>query len=173
MNAPPAPAVTTPSPTDLKENFSLVLGGPLYQLFLRSRLAQPPLGHLKRRVVAFLLIGWLPLLVLSLISGHLTDGPGPFWSDIEVHARFLLALPILIIAELVVHQRIRVVVQQFVERGIVRSADRPRFDAIITSTMRVRNSVFVELGLIILVYFVGHQLWQNQVALGRSTWYAR
>ena len=37
----------------------------------------------------------------------------PFLADIEVHIRFLLVLPLLILAELVVHQRMRPVVRQF------------------------------------------------------------
>ncbi len=34
----------------------------------------------------------------------------PFLFDADVHARFLLALPLLIVAELVVYQRMRLVV---------------------------------------------------------------
>ena len=32
-------------------DFSLVLGGPLYQLYLRSRLARPPLDLATRRTI--------------------------------------------------------------------------------------------------------------------------
>ena len=35
------------------ENFSLVLGGPLYQLYLRTRLAKPPLDLLLRASSAY------------------------------------------------------------------------------------------------------------------------
>ena len=36
--------------TDQNEEFSLVLGGPLYQLLLRSRLIEPPFGNLGWRI---------------------------------------------------------------------------------------------------------------------------
>jgi hypothetical protein len=39
-----------PGPLD-DADFSLVVGGPLYQLFLRNKLAQAPLDLLHRRVV--------------------------------------------------------------------------------------------------------------------------
>lgn len=54
-----------PSPTD---DFSLVLGGPLYQLFRRSGLLKPPLDLLRRRILVLSLLTWLPLLVLSALE---------------------------------------------------------------------------------------------------------
>ena len=80
----------------------------------------------------------------------------PFLVDIEVHARFLLALPLLILAELVVHQRMRPVVRQFLERGLIApDASRARFDAAVASAVRLRNSVVAEVLLIAFVYLVG------------------
>jgi hypothetical protein len=133
---------------DLKESsdFSLVLGGPLYQLFLRSRITTDSLGLLKRRVIVISLVAWLPLLVLSALAGQAVDGgiEIPFLYDVEAHTRFLLALPLLVVAELVVHQRIRPIVLQFLERGIVPMEAQPGFQAIIGSAMRLRNSVAIE-----------------------------
>lgn len=113
-------------------DFSLVLGGPLFQLFRRAHLTGDALELLWRRVLVIMGIAWLPLLLLSALSG---GGEGiPFLYDIEVHARLLIALPILIVAELVVHQRIRPVVAQFVERRIVVAEDLPKFHQAIEST---------------------------------------
>ena len=50
-------------------DFSLVLGGPLYQLLRRSRLSGDTLELLHRRMVAIVAIAWLPLLVLALVAG--------------------------------------------------------------------------------------------------------
>jgi hypothetical protein len=98
--------------------------------------------------------------------------PLPFFRDIETQVRLLVALPILIAAELVVHQRIRATVAQFLDRGLVRPADVPRFDAIIDSAMRLRNSVPVEIGLVVLVATVGQWLWRSTLAYGAASWYA-
>ena len=49
--------------------------------------------------------------------------------DAEVHVRFLVALPLLILAELVVHKRMRPLVQQFLERHLVLEHERPRWSA--------------------------------------------
>jgi hypothetical protein len=70
------------------DDFSLALGGPLYQLYLRSRLSTPLLGLLHRRLVSISLFCWLPLLVLSHASGHLLRGVSvPFLLDLEVHSK--------------------------------------------------------------------------------------
>src|SRR5262245_11741643 len=113
-------------------DFSMVLGGPLYQLCRRMHILRDPLELLGRRVVVISMLAWLPLLVLSLTGGRAIGGVKvPFLHDIAVHARFLLALPLLIIAEWVVHARFRPLVGQFVIRDLVAPADMPRFQQII------------------------------------------
>src|SRR5262245_18688469 len=135
-------SASNPTPT---EDFSLVLGGPLYQMYLRTRLVRAPVGLVERRILIFALVTWLPLLVLSIASGTAFGGLRvPFLLDLDVHARFLLALPLLIGAEALVYLPMRLAVSEFVDRGIVRPQDRSRFDEIVTSVMRLRNSVAIE-----------------------------
>jgi hypothetical protein len=153
--------------------FSLVLGGPLYQLLLRTRLAaRPPLDLLKRRIVAITLLAWLPLLVLSALEGRaFGDGGISFLEDLDAQVRLLVALPLLILAEKIVHERLRPAVTLFVEKGIVRPKDRPRFDGIVSSTMRWRNAVVVELGLLAFVFSGGHTIWAERLAVHGPTWF--
>lgn len=153
-------------------DFSLVLGGPLYQLYLRSHLGQPSLELVHRRILAFIVIAWLPLLLLSTLGGTLVGGAVsvPFLHDIEAHVRFLIALPALIGAELIVHQRMVPVVRQFVDRGIIVPEELPKFHAVIDSAVRLRNSAALEVALLILVYTFGRWAWQDQVALSTTTW---
>jgi hypothetical protein len=155
-------------------DFSLVLGGPLFQLFRRTHLSGDGLELLRRRILAITIFTWLPLLLLSLIEGHAHGGSIKisFLRDIEAHVRFLIALPVLLGAELLVHIRLGSVVRRFVERNIVVAEDRARFDAAVKSARRVRDSVAVEMGLLILAYTVGVWVWRSQVALGSATWYA-
>jgi hypothetical protein len=154
------------------DDFSLVLGGPLYNLYLRTRLSTPPLGLVRRRAIILSLTCWLPLLLLSLIQGYALHGvPVPFLLDVEVHIRFLAALPLLILAELIAHKRIVVVVRQFLERHIIAPEDRARFAEIISSTMRLRNSVLFEAVLLVFCFTLGQWLWKEQLALKISTWY--
>jgi len=163
-------------PRDLIDSphFSLVSGGPLFQLFRRTRLSGDSLERLPRRILAISCVAWLPLLLLSAFTGKAL-GHGiriPFLYDIDAYVRFLIALPVLIAAEVVVHKRIWPCLQRFVTRDIVPEQDLPAFHSAIDSALRIRNSVALEVGLIIYVYTVGHWIWRSRIALGEATWYA-
>jgi hypothetical protein len=156
-------------------DFSLVLGGPLFQLLRRTHLADDALLLVRQRIVVIALLAWLPLLVLSALEGNLWGGSTsvPFLLDIEVHVRFLVSLPLLVLAELVVHRRMRPLLQQFVERNLVPESAMPRFEAAVVSAFRLRNSVLAEVLLIGIVYGVGVLfIWRHYVALDTATWYA-
>jgi hypothetical protein len=96
----------------------------------------------------------------------------PFLLDVDVNARFLLALPLFVLAELVVHRRMRVVVGAFVNRALVPEQARATFGAAITAAMRLRNSIPVELLMMALVYGLGVLVvWRSRAAIGVPTWY--
>jgi len=155
-------------------DFSLVLGGPLYQLLRRSRLSGDALELLHRRVVVLTVVAWAPLLLLSVVEGTAWGGRVTltFLHDVALHARLLVALPLLIVAELVVNRRMGATVRQFFDRGLIPDAARAKFDASIASAMRLRNSVAAEVLLIALVYIVGVGfIWRTQVALDVASWY--
>ena len=157
------------------ENFSPVLGGPLYQLFLRTRLSDDELQLVRRRAVVVALFAWLPLLLLSTLERHLFGGglAVPFVMDVEAHVRFLVVVPLLIGAELMAHRRIRPAVRQFLERRLIPEDAMPRFDAAVASSFRLRNSVLAEVILIVLVYGVGVLIvWRQYLAMDAATWYA-
>jgi hypothetical protein len=165
--------VTEPNLLDKLHDFSLVLGGPTYQFFRKSHLAGDALEMLYRRLIIITLLAWLPLLLLSTISSSTGSvGRLSFFHDVEVHVRFLVALPVLIAAELIVHSRIRPVVHRFVERRIVILQDLPRFERAINSAVSFRNSIPIELGLLLLVYTLGLWLWRSRIAIVAPTWYA-
>lgn len=153
-------------------DFSLVLGGPLFQLFRRVHLSGPILESLHRRIIIITMIAWLPLLTLSSLGGHAFRGSVslPFLYDIETQIRFLIVLPVLIAAELIVHLRLQPVVQSFVNRKIVVAEDLPKFRAAINSATRLGDSTFLEVGLVIVVFTVGY-FWRTQVSLDSSSWY--
>jgi hypothetical protein len=153
---------------------SVTPGGPTFQLFRSLHLSGDNLEFLNRRVVVVTLTAWLPLLLLAAV-GSLAGGPGlrSFHRDIEVHARFLVALPTLLATEVLVHMRIRPIVRRFVERRIVLPPDIPTFDRAVASAIKLRNSVSVELGLLLLVYIFGPLLTLHRLTVEVPTWYAK
>ena len=163
------------TPLQQLSDFSLVAGGPLYRLWRRTRLSGDALELPQRRVLALVVLIWVPLLVLSMIDGRAWgDGVAlPFLHDIETHLRLLIAAPLLILAEVVAHRSLLPIVRQFVDNGLIRDEARAQFDAAIASALRLRNSVVVELLLVVFVYAVGMPLvWRDQLALDVNSWYA-
>jgi hypothetical protein len=157
-------------------DFSLVLGGPLFQLMRRMHLSGDALELLRRRIVVITLVAWVPLLVLSVIDGTAAGKAVavPFLLDADAHVRFLVALPLLIVAELVVHLRTRAVVAQFLTQGLVSDAVRPAFDAVLRNAKRLRNSIVAEVFLVAVVYVIGVLVvWRYFMVLDVPTWYAR
>ncbi|MGY3264893.1 hypothetical protein [Lysobacter sp. HA35] len=167
------PHVGAAAPSHYHADFSLVVGGPLYQLMLKARMADAQLHGVVRRMVVISLVAWLPLLLLCLAEGTAFGGVRlPFLHDVEAYARFVVALPLLIFAEIPVHQRIGVAVDQFRERSIVAAAAVPRFEAAITSARRLRNSILVEVALLLGVFVLSPTLSSRALALPIDTWYA-
>jgi hypothetical protein len=155
--------------------FSLVLGGPLYQIFQKLFLSGPVLELLKRRVLFLTMVSWVPLFILSAIESHTRQALKiPFLYDVEAHARFLIALPALIIAEVTVHMRLSPTVSHFVKRKIVVEKDMPAFNRAIESMLRLRNSATLEVFLLILVFTLGTYIWrQGHLGNGAETWFGR
>ena len=166
--------MSKPEILDDRADFSLVLGGPLFQLYRRAHLSGSALELMHRRVLIIAVVAWLPLLLLSVMGKHALGGSLtiPFLNDIEAHVRFLIALPILVAAELIVHSRIRPVVKSFLERGIIIPEDLPRFHAAVDSAMRLRNSLVMEVAILVFVYTFGLWISLSQAAPEITTWYA-
>jgi hypothetical protein len=173
--------MTSPEPTYSQQvlsdskNFSLVLGGPLFQLLRRAHLSDDAYEEVQRRVVAFVLICWVPLLLLSALDGKLFGHAVavPFVRDLETHVRFLVVVPLLIYAELMVHRRMLPLARTFLDRNLIPEEALPRFDAVVLAAVRLRNSVPAELLLLLVVYVVGvFIVWRGHTILHADTWYA-
>ena len=140
---------------------------------LRTRLIQPPFGHLGFRIAVITALAWLPLVPLTILDGRFISAvQAPFLYDYEVHARLLFALPLMILAEVVVYTRMRAITAQFVERQIVTESVRAAFNTVISSAMRLRNSIPAETALLLFAVFAGPFIWRGAVALHSNAWYA-
>lgn len=172
MGQPSLPIEGT-CPTTLPR-FSLVQGGPLFQLYRRLHLSGESLDLTPRRALWGVLFTWLPLLILSWVEHHAIPGSVtiPFLSDIEIQSKFLVALPALIIAEPVLHVRLNALIKLLVSRGIIARRDLPKLRAAIESALRVRNWTLLELILVAVVYTLGTWVWRGQHNLSVPTWYA-
>jgi hypothetical protein len=154
-------------------DFSLTLGGPLYRVLERSHLAKRVATLLGGQTAAVVFLCWVPLAALSLVQAHLPGGVTPsFLRDVETHVRFLVSLPVLVMGEFLVDQRIRPIMRRFLEQYVVAHDDLPKFYAAVNAAVRIHNSIIADIVLIIFVYTGGIWIWRHQIASDVSSWYA-
>jgi hypothetical protein len=97
-----------------------------------------------RRALFWTALAWLPVVIWAWWTGRALPEQGqaaePLLQHFGVHARLLIALPLLILAEAVAHRVMARLVPQFVHAGIVQPADVPRFREILAATTRLRDA---------------------------------
>jgi hypothetical protein len=152
---------------------SLMEGGPGDALMKRLRLIRPELGASSVRTAIILAaITWIPLLVFSLVEGLAVGGAEiPFLQDISVHVRFLVAVPIFVLAEIPIGRRIRGAAKNFLEAGLVRENERKRFATAVVDTVRFHDSRLAELTLLALAYVTAYTALSKTPLQSGSTWF--
>ena len=146
--------ISDSSSTELDLGFSLTEGGPGTAFMKRLRLIHPELGASSARTALILMtLIWVPLCVLCLIEGVAFSGVKlPFFCDIAAHTRFLLAVPVLVLADIPVGARLRQVVRHFVVAHLIREEDLTKFQAIVLDTLRFRDARVAGMTLLVLAY---------------------
>lgn len=105
--------------------------------------------HAGRHALIAMSLAWLPLALFALMQGSAIGPPAqqPFALDFAAHVRFLLAVPLLILAGPVVDQRLSPVVADL-RATLVEVPARPRFDAMLAGLVRLRDRFLPDLILL-------------------------
>jgi hypothetical protein len=164
--------MTVPEPRNHRR-FLLTEGGPSHRLEIRLGLIRANSPRILRISFLSILATWVPLLVLSALQGDAIGrlGSVSFLDDFAVHARFLLAVPILLLATTLLGPHFADAASHFIESGLVLERDLKRFDVAIELGLRWRDSGAAELVLILLAYTIT-VVNSISTAVHVSTWYA-
>jgi hypothetical protein len=125
---------------------------------VRAGIARPGRAGIVVRILFFVALTWIPLVLITSWQGTFTN-PAlkvPFLYDFAETTRFLIVLPLLVIAEAVVEPWLGRVMAHC--RELVAESDAEKFMQNIAAAIRSRDSVPVELILIVLAFirpFVG------------------
>jgi hypothetical protein len=119
-------------------------------------LAGPGQLHVGRRAFFVVLIGWVPIVLLTLVqvAVHGGDGITSLLLETGVHARYLVAAPLLIVAEVQCAKYLSATVRFFTQTGLVPDERRVAFEAAVVSTRRLLKSTTAEAVVFALAYFV-------------------
>jgi hypothetical protein len=112
--------------------------------------------RLMRRAVLVILVGWVPLALLALLQDGSMGGQNflAFSSDFTVHARSLIACPLLILAETACAKELGAIVLQFGSDDLLPGRERPGFDIAVASTKRLLNSTTAEAAAVVAAYVI-------------------
>jgi hypothetical protein len=119
-------------------------------------LAAPDRLHVGRRALFVVLIGWVPIVLLTLVqvAVHGGDGISSLLLETGVHARYLVAAPLLIVAEAQCARYLSATARFFVQTGLVPDERRGAFEAAVASTRRLLKSTTAETVVFVLAYLV-------------------
>ena len=159
--------------TNMESNeFSLSTGGPVYKQMHRIGLSKQGVRGIVTRVAITAMIVWLPLLIVSAAEGFAWGNAVkmPFLKDYAAYTRFLIAIPLLILAEIIIDYRLSLVVKNLASSGLVKYEDKTAFEATLRTLGRLRDSTIPEIVIIVIVYAMVLQGFVQELPDRVSTW---
>jgi hypothetical protein len=123
-------------------DFSLIRGDLLFRLQRRIGLIPPDGLGLLRRAVFWSMLGWLPVVLWAVYAHRALPGIAdePLLAHFGIHARLLVAVPLLIFAEGPAHALAGKLLRHLVESGVVRADGIGAFRAVLASASKLRDS---------------------------------
>jgi len=146
---------------------SIVRGGPFYEVQRVTRLIQPDQWRFKRRIAFAISIGWVPLLLITLMFE-----PGAvmsFLRDYRIHARMLIAVPVLL-GQGLLESQFRTVVKHLRNARLLADSDLGRTDELMAGLRRLCDSALPELLIFLLV--VAHTALSFSKLVDATPWLA-
>jgi hypothetical protein len=125
-----------------------------FGLHRRLGLIRPGNLCIRRRALIVVLVGWMPLVALVLAQAALSrpeDIPS-LLSETGVHARYLIAAPLLVLAEAACAPRLTAIAHQFGTAGLISERDRGRVEIAVASTRELLESNAAGAAVIVLAY---------------------
>ncbi len=134
------------------EGFSLVDGGLIYSSTSVFRKKAKPGRDLSNTAIALALITWLPLCVLALIYGTLSDDITTisFFEDFLIHVRFLIVVPFLILIEKMVNKSFVEYIQN--TDNIIPNAQQQKYNQMVNHLKKLTTSYIPEIIALIIYY---------------------
>lgn len=102
---------------------------------------------LGRRIGILVAVTWLPLAIAALVNRHAFEGTEPLLQHFGVHVRFLVAIPLFILAEPLAEAVGRRIISYFLGSGLVGEAGRGAFVEVVQSCRRLLRSRLALLGV--------------------------
>ena len=140
---------------DIESLFKLG-SGPIQKLLERVRVVDGARLRVGRAVALSAAISWLPLLALAAVEGVAWGDSVsvPLVKDFLTYGQFILAVPILVLGEVIVGKRLALAVSELRRSDILATEDRPALDAILKRVIELWEGPWVNTALLLLTFSV-------------------
>ena len=128
---------------------SLIRGGPFYRLQQATRLILPNQWNLGRRITFALALGWVPLILITALFN--AGGLVSLVEDYRIHSRILIAVPVLLLGQLLMESRLLSVVAHITEADLLDAPDLARMNGTIGTLRRLSDAYLPELAILLLL----------------------
>jgi hypothetical protein len=125
-----------------------------------------------RRIAIAIAVTWLPLVLYALWQRRLLPGTvsEPLLQHFGVHARLLVSLPLLLVAEATLRATLRDALPQFLSRGLVDETQIPAFRAILERASALRRSRAALAAMFALAALASVGGWVGHVDVHELAW---
>jgi hypothetical protein len=145
--------------------------GPFQSLLHRLGLPSGAEGGTARRAILSIVIAWVPLLVLAQVQGlAIGTGTASLLEDYAAYSRFLVAGPLMVLAESQARYWLQRTLGHFIEARLVAPEQDARFQALLDSTRRLLSSRVVLVVIVVLAYALTLASAREWVQLGAANW---
>lgn len=122
---------------------SLVRGDLLFRLQRKIGLIPEQGLGIGRRAIFWSLLAWLPIAAWAWQNGYLLpiEGGEPLLAHFGINARLLLAVPLFIVAEGMMHSTLTTLLPRLVSSGVVPPGQLDRLRSVLSDIARLRDSV--------------------------------
>ncbi len=150
-----------------EQSFQLSSGGLMH--LVQQRIRGPGAGDfpIPTQLLIAVTLLWLPLAVLTLIEGTFAGDAvaQPFIYDVVPQVRFLIALPLLLFADLAIDPAVGVACRNLERSGVVPDDEQPRYQAALVGLQKGRDSIWPDVVMLALAFGL---TWLFQPGYGES-----
>jgi hypothetical protein len=150
--------------TKSKINISdYIVDGPSQKVLHKLKLEDKDDSSTVKKIIFFIIISWLPLLILSLIDSTAFNHAVkiPFLFDFVVYIRVFLVLPLIFIAEKILRFIMFESLNHFIESGIVADNNIREFQVNLKFFGRHKDSGIIDVIIIVIAYAIVIWGWGN------------
>jgi len=148
----PADASASDRWSALTDYHGLFAGGPPRRLTALAALPVPLCRTGGSRLLLVLMLGWVPIALLTAFFPGGRMAADSFAQDFGAHARLAIAAPLLVLGYTVCARRLGLIALHFLRSGLLDEGAETRFVAALAATRARIDSLWVEAATILIAY---------------------